>query len=83
MIIGSTVVGKLLDWDYVRIRARLGLEDSSLDFPKEYARLRLMPVHLVLFVAATVGWGWCIEARTHIAAPLMLQVVCRFATSIW
>lgn len=75
MIIGSTFMGKLLDWDYVRIKKRLGKDEQSADFPKEYARLRTMPAHLVLFVVAVIGWGWCIETRTHMAVPLSLQVI--------
>ncbi|KAH6880528.1 major facilitator superfamily domain-containing protein [Thelonectria olida] len=75
MILGSTFVGKLLDWDYARIKRKLAEQGSSGDFPKERARLRTMPAHLVVFVLALVGWGWCIETRVQMAAPLVLQVI--------
>ncbi|KAH7139741.1 major facilitator superfamily transporter multidrug resistance [Dactylonectria estremocensis] len=75
MILGSTFVGKLLDWDYARIKKQLAESGSASDFPKERARLRTMPAHLAIFVMALVGWGWCIEAKTPMAAPLVLQVI--------
>ncbi|KAK7408633.1 multidrug transporter [Neonectria punicea] len=74
MILGSTCVGKLLDWDYARIKKELAEGGGHSDFPKERARLRTMPAHLVVFVMALIGWGWCVEKRTHMAAPLVLQV---------
>jgi multidrug resistance protein len=69
MIIGSTLTGKMLDWEYARMKAKKGD-----DFTIEYARLRIMPVYLTLFVACVLGWGWCLQARTHIAVPLLLCV---------
>lgn len=81
MIVGSTFCGRMLDWDYARIKSKLSQDEQSLDFPKEYARLRTMPAHLVLFVVAVIGWGWAIEAKTSIAAPLVLQVICEYSNS--
>jgi len=69
MIIGSTLTGKLLDWQYARISDRLGDH-----FSIEYARLRLMPFYLAVFVVCVVGWGWTIQAKAHIAVPLILGV---------
>jgi multidrug resistance protein len=70
MIMGSTMTGKMLDWQYTRIKAKTG--DA---FTIEYARLRLMPVYLGIFVACVLGWGWSLHARTHIAVPLLIGVV--------
>lgn len=70
MIMGSTMTGKMLDWQYTSIKAKTG--DA---FTIEYARLRLMPVYLGIFVASVLGWGWCLHARTHIAVPLLIGVV--------
>ncbi|CAJ2508929.1 Uu.00g139550.m01.CDS01 [Anthostomella pinea] len=83
MILGSTITGKLLDLDYARLRRKRGLaragddstEEDDDDFPIEYARLRMMPTLLVIFVACVVGWGWCIQFGTSIAGPLVLQVI--------
>jgi len=69
MIIGSTVTGKMLDWEYRRIKSSAG--DN---FTIEYARLRLMPFYLGLFIVCVVAWGWTIQARAHIAVPLILGV---------
>lgn len=70
MIIGSTVTGKVLDWEYDRIKKRTGNA-----FTIEYARLRLMPYYLTLFVMCVIGWGWTIQAKAHMAAPLCLAVL--------
>jgi multidrug resistance protein len=67
MIIGSTMTGKMLDWEYSRIKKRMG--DN---FTIEYARLRIMPFYLGLFIVCVIGWGWSIQARAHMAVPLVL-----------
>jgi multidrug resistance protein len=67
MIIGSTMTGKMLDWEYSRIKKRLGE-----NFTIEYARLRIMPFYLGLFIVCVIGWGWSIQARAHMAVPLVL-----------
>lgn len=86
MIFGSTINGKLLDRDYSRIKKNQ-LDDKipgskiessggfNPDFPIEYARLRMVPVILLLFVASVIGWGWCIQAKISIAGPLVLQII--------
>ena len=70
MIIGSTLTGKILDWEYARIKSRLDAQHFTI----EYARLRLMPFYLSLFVVCVVAWGWTIQAKAHIAVPLILGV---------
>jgi predicted MFS family arabinose efflux permease len=70
MIIGSTMTGKMLDWEYKRVKAAKGD-----DFEIEYARLRVMPFYLLLFIGCTIGWGWCLYAKAHIAVPLILGVI--------
>ncbi|EFQ31569.1 major facilitator superfamily transporter [Colletotrichum graminicola M1.001] len=78
MVFGGTLTGKFLDWDDARIRRRVeaeGGEGGSVLFPKEYARLRTMPVLLVLFSGAVIAWGFCVDRGVHIAVPLVLQVV--------
>ncbi|XXH04580.1 hypothetical protein Hte_010997 [Hypoxylon texense] len=86
MVLGSTITGKLLDRDYARIkRKHYGIattdtvdDSSTIDeskFPIEQARLRMIPVLLVIFVASVVGWGWSIQAKANISVPLVLQVI--------
>lgn len=53
MIVGTQVTGRLLDHEYAKIKK----SHVEGPFPKEYARLRTMPYHLVVFVMAVVGWG--------------------------
>ncbi|KXH27035.1 hypothetical protein CSIM01_12610 [Colletotrichum simmondsii] len=75
MIVGSTLTGKFLDWDYARIKKKAEESDGAVLFPKEYARLRTMPVLLVLFSGAVIAWGFCVDRGVHIAVPLILQIV--------
>ncbi|CAI6329105.1 unnamed protein product [Periconia digitata] len=70
MIIGSTLTGKLLDWQYAQCKAKSGDR-----FTIEYARLRIMPIYLVIFVAGVLGWGWSLQAHAHMAVPLIIGVV--------
>jgi multidrug resistance protein len=76
MILGSTLTGKMLDWQYASIKAKT----SDETFTIEYARLRLMPVYLSVFVACVLGWGWCLHAHSPIAVPLVLGVVLGFTS---
>lgn len=82
MIVGSTFTGKLLDWEYAKIKARMAEgEDEAEDFPVEYARLRTMPIHLLILVAAVIAWGWSIDRAVHMAVPLVLQIICKSSGS--
>ncbi|KAK7018867.1 MFS general substrate transporter [Favolaschia claudopus] len=81
-LLGSWVCGRLLDWDYQRLR--LALRDPNVEqvdetsgkvddsFPIEKARLRLLPTFLAFFVVSCIGYGWGIDKRTHISGPLVL-----------
>jgi len=80
--IGSVVTGKLLDWDFQRMKKiyispQEKSESGELadDFPVEKARLRLMPYYMIVLVAAGMGYGWCLEKKVHIAVPLILQFI--------
>jgi MFS family permease len=70
MIIGSSLTGKMLDWQYASIKLKKGD-----DFTIEYARLRIMPFYLILFIGCVIGWGWCLQFNSHIAVPLVLAVI--------
>ncbi|KAJ6573483.1 MFS general substrate transporter [Mycena vulgaris] len=82
MVVGSLFCGKVLDWDYQRVRRGMPIQEQVDErtgktddaFPIEKARLRLMPGLLAVFVASCIGYGWCIDRRTHIAGPLVLLV---------
>ncbi|KAJ7140907.1 MFS general substrate transporter [Mycena epipterygia] len=73
MLFGSATSGKILDWDYARVRASILSENDSEDsFPIEKARMRLIPILLTFFVACCASYGWCIERNVNIAGPLIL-----------
>ncbi|KAL1878119.1 hypothetical protein VTK73DRAFT_7999 [Phialemonium thermophilum] len=79
--------GKLLNYDYVRTAKEYGLSveavrGNCLDgFPIERARLRSVFYLVALNASATLGYGWALHMRTHVAIPLVLQAVLGFAGS--
>ncbi|KAJ3481727.1 hypothetical protein NLI96_g7463 [Meripilus lineatus] len=96
MLIGSIATGKILDKEYQRIKQKMirkaerdahlpgaiKPEDVTADenFPIELARFRVMPFFLALFVIACIGYGWCLQTRVNIAAPLILHIILGFTT---
>ncbi|RPD67367.1 MFS general substrate transporter [Lentinus tigrinus ALCF2SS1-7] len=89
MMVGGIVNGELLDSEYQRVKrkairkleqdpeSKVKLEDvtKEANFPIEVARLRLMPVMFAIYVAACIGYGWCLDAGVNIAGPLILQII--------
>ena len=78
-MLAAYLTGKLLDHDY-RLYARSHDFPESkaavhdfYHFPLEKARLRSMFFFLAVSAIATAGFGWSLEAPTHIAIPLVLQ----------
>ncbi|KAG6911624.1 hypothetical protein DXG01_011927 [Tephrocybe rancida] len=45
------------------------------DFPIEKARLRLLPILIIILVACCAGYGWCVEKQVNLAGPLVLQFI--------
>lgn len=87
MLIGTTVNGRVLDREYRVIRERL-VQSGRLsadavarddNFPIEYARFRTMPVWVAIYVVACVGYGWTLQSKVSIAAPLVLHVISKFS----
>ncbi|KAI0319770.1 MFS general substrate transporter [Amylostereum chailletii] len=93
MMTGTIFSGKLLDWDYQRVKASairreqsdgekdLRAGDGSKDdsFPIEVARLRLLPVFLLVVTICVAGYGWCMQANVALAGPLILQIIIGFS----
>ncbi|KAL4968159.1 major facilitator superfamily domain-containing protein [Aspergillus stella-maris] len=86
MILGSTITGKMLNRDYVKIREKYAQRSNNSDgeseedrnegnVPIEYARLRMTPILLFLLVGCVLAWGWLLERKVHLAVPMVLQVI--------
>ena len=77
-IVGSTIVGKLLNWNYARVAKSIGVApdrkrgDDLRKFPIERARLDLMWPWTTLAVAMIIAWGWVVSSGTSLAAPLVV-----------
>ncbi|KAL4956604.1 major facilitator superfamily domain-containing protein [Aspergillus filifer] len=86
MILGSTITGKMLNRDYVKVKERYAerstnsdgeIEDDNSEesVPIEYARLRMTPILLFLLVGCVLAWGWLLQRKVHLAVPMVLQVI--------
>jgi len=92
-LLGFFVISFLLDRDYNTVESRYKAnhdieKDSKLkfkhnfDFPIERARLRNMWWVTLLFIGATIGYGFSLPSK-HIAIPLAMQFLVAFgATAI-
>lgn len=78
-IIGTLFTGKVLDADYRRIKEAHEAQSVSgqvnndtIDFPLEKARLRLVPVFALFQCVSILVFGWTINfpQRVHIAVPI-------------
>lgn len=47
----------------------------------EHARLLRAPIVMAIFIAATLSYGWCLEARTTIALPILWTFCTGFTTT--
>lgn len=80
-MVGTLVLGRLLDKDYARIKASSAAEGIPLSTAR--ARLRTAWLYSVIQVAMTLLFGWTIDRRVHIAAPIVsLFVITASAVSI-
>ena len=77
--IASYGVGMITNYNY---RQSARAHDLSIDrirgydlsnFPIEKARLRTVWLYIFVSATATLGYGWTLEYRTHLAAPLATQ----------
>nr|POE87618.1 quinidine resistance protein 1 [Quercus suber] len=80
-VMAVSFVGKAINWNYRRHAKRLDLKvDNSRqmdfsDFPIEQVRLEVLLPPLYLTAIVIIAWGWSLEARTSVAAPIVLSVV--------
>ncbi|KAK4038404.1 major facilitator superfamily domain-containing protein [Parachaetomium inaequale] len=77
--LSDLATGRLLDFNYKRTAAESGInvkerEATDLNnFPIECARLRTVNLRVALSAVLVVGYGWALQARVSMAAPLVLQ----------
>lgn len=87
-MIGTLTVGKLLDYNFNRIKQQREpkekadadgpASDHDEDFPIEKACLQFMHIFVWAFSVAQIGYGWAVQARVNLAVPLILQFVGEF-----
>lgn len=88
MLVGGLVNGKLVDMQYRRVQRRLALAAQKENdpekshnmtkednFPIVRTRLQLMPIYVAVFIATCACYGWTLDKRATIAAPLVLQFI--------
>ncbi|KAI0081828.1 MFS general substrate transporter [Panus rudis PR-1116 ss-1] len=90
MLLGGVVNGKILDREYRIIKQKTLRKfrqaspkgDATSDdqimkehFPLEFARFRLVPWYMAIFTATCIGYGWTLQTKVHIAAPIVLLFI--------
>ncbi|KDN49060.1 hypothetical protein RSAG8_02413, partial [Rhizoctonia solani AG-8 WAC10335] len=48
------------------------------DLPIEHTRLKRVPVLFALVIGASIGYGWSVQQKAHLAVPLVLQLIVGF-----
>ncbi|KAL1638954.1 hypothetical protein SLS58_008412 [Diplodia intermedia] len=77
-LLAPLVNGRLLDWNYRRTAARIGMPidrkrgDDLRNFPIERARIEVAVPLLAVGLASLTAYGWVMDAETHLAAPLVM-----------
>ncbi|KAF8307791.1 MFS general substrate transporter [Clavulina sp. PMI_390] len=70
MFISNIITGRVLDREFRRMDP-----NDLLKFPVEHARLRLLPMYCVSSWIATIAYGWLLETKQPLAAPLIMQFI--------
>lgn len=79
--IAAITQGYMLDWNYRRVARSIGFTvdrrrgDDLSAFPIERARIMPLRVFVTVGLIATVLYGWVLEMRPSVAAPLCLHFV--------
>ncbi|KAJ5679289.1 hypothetical protein N7462_007533 [Penicillium macrosclerotiorum] len=82
--IGAVLNGKLVDYNYKRTARILGFPvdrkkgDDLSNFPIERTRLQCFFPVMAVGIAAFIPYGWTLQSRTSLAAPLVLQFIIGF-----
>ena len=76
-IIGTASTGKILDYDFRHLQRQS--EASGTEVPLESARLRTVFIWSALQCASILVFGWTIDKRAHISAPIIGMFVLGWA----
>ncbi|CAI7663626.1 unnamed protein product [Penicillium viridicatum] len=82
--LGAVLYGKIIDYNYKRTAQKLGFPvdrkkgDDLRNFPIERTRLQTVFPAMAIGVAAFIPYGWVLQQRVHLAAPLVLQFIIGF-----
>ncbi|KAK0621721.1 major facilitator superfamily domain-containing protein [Bombardia bombarda] len=77
-LVAAVFQGRVLDWNYRRLAHKIGFTidykrgDDLSKFPIEKARIEPCLPLLVVGIAATICYGWVLQAETSLAGPLVL-----------
>jgi hypothetical protein len=72
-LVGSFAIGRVLDYDFRRLKQTMPLDTPIHLFPLERARLRWTPLLFTIFILANIGFGWSIESGAHISVPIICE----------
>ncbi|KAJ5972323.1 uncharacterized protein N7479_002241 [Penicillium vulpinum] len=82
--LGAVLYGKVIDYNYKRTAQKLGFPvdlkkgDDLRSFPIERTRLQTVFPVMAIGIAAFIPYGWVLQQRVHLAAPLVLQFIIGF-----
>lgn len=85
--IGNVMCGKTLDYNYKRVARQIGVSvdhrrgNDLRHFSIEKARLEVIWYPLILGSCTVIAWGWSLQARTSLAAPLIVLFFAGFFLS--
>lgn len=71
----ASLVGPLINWNFRRHCATLGIPWDCTEFPVERARLEIGLPLLAVGGASLIGWGWAVNATAHVAVPCVISVI--------
>ncbi|RYP24497.1 hypothetical protein DL765_000517 [Monosporascus sp. GIB2] len=81
------LTGRILDWNFRRHARLVGMEISKQKqqdlsrFPIEVARLQISIPALMLAGVSLIAYGWTMQSRTYLAAPLIFLFLQSFGSS--
>lgn len=83
-LLAPLVTGLIMDWNYRRVAKDVGIEcikgkNSSGHMPLERARIPVLWPLTVATVIAVLCYGWLVEAKVHVAGPLVFTFILGFA----